>query len=177
MICRKMFKDGLTLTCSAFRFPCGDQSCVQDFQFHVLKFCRFQSASSKVSSLFILNLCELVSEEWRPASGLLTRTSRKILFSFVILLPQYSVVGMAPSISTSSQVFAQPSSEMRRGSRINLTRVLSSFVKFCSNVFFSAMVTDIFMIFNISGDGSMSRFSVIRKFTFSTFYRYPISPP
>ena len=77
---------------------------------------------------------------------------------------------MVPSISTSSQVCAQPSSEMRRGSRINLTRVLSSFVKFCSNVFFSAMVTDIFMIFNISGDGSMSRFSVSRKFKNSNRY-------
>ena len=32
------FKDGLTLTCSAFRFPHGDKSSVQGFQFYVLKF-------------------------------------------------------------------------------------------------------------------------------------------
>ena len=36
--CRKLFKDGLTLTYSAFRFPHGDKSSVQGFQFYVLKF-------------------------------------------------------------------------------------------------------------------------------------------
>ena len=51
MICRKL-KDSLTSTFSAFRFPCGNKSSVQGFQFYVLKFCRFQSASSKVSSFF-----------------------------------------------------------------------------------------------------------------------------
>ena len=38
VICRKLFKDGLTLTFSAFRFPLGDKSSVQGFQFYVLKF-------------------------------------------------------------------------------------------------------------------------------------------
>ena len=37
---------------SAFRFPHGDKSSVQGFQSCVFKFCSFQSASSKVSSLF-----------------------------------------------------------------------------------------------------------------------------
>ena len=36
---------------SAFRFPHGDKSSVQGFQFSVLKFFRFQSASFEVSSL------------------------------------------------------------------------------------------------------------------------------
>ena len=36
--CRKLFKDGLTFTCSAFRFPHGNKSSVQGFQFYVLKF-------------------------------------------------------------------------------------------------------------------------------------------
>ena len=36
--CRKLFKDGLTLTCSAFRFLHGDKSSVQGFQVYVLKF-------------------------------------------------------------------------------------------------------------------------------------------
>ena len=35
---RKLFKDGITLTCSAFRFPHGGKSSVQGFQFYVLKF-------------------------------------------------------------------------------------------------------------------------------------------
>ena len=35
---RKLFKVGLTLTCSAFRFPHGDESSVQGFQFYVLKY-------------------------------------------------------------------------------------------------------------------------------------------
>ena len=51
MFCRKLCKDGLTSTFSAFRFPCGDKSSVQGFQFSVLKFCSFQSASFEVSSL------------------------------------------------------------------------------------------------------------------------------
>ena len=37
MICRKMFKDGLTSTFSAFRFPHGDKSSMQGFQFYILK--------------------------------------------------------------------------------------------------------------------------------------------
>ena len=52
IICRKLFKDGPSSTFTAFRNPCGDKSSVQGFQFYVLKFCCFQSASSKVSSLF-----------------------------------------------------------------------------------------------------------------------------
>ena len=51
MICRKLFKDGLTSIFSAFRIPYGDKSSVQGFQFSVLKFCQFQSASFEVSSL------------------------------------------------------------------------------------------------------------------------------
>ena len=39
---------------SAFRFPHGDKSSVQGFQFSVLKFFRFQSASFEVSSLLYL---------------------------------------------------------------------------------------------------------------------------
>ena len=39
---------------SAFRFPHGDKSSVQGFQFSVLKFFRFQSASFEVSSSLIL---------------------------------------------------------------------------------------------------------------------------
>ena len=51
--CSKMAKLRLF---SAFRFPCGDKSSVQGFQFYELKFCCFQSASSKVSSLFRMAL-------------------------------------------------------------------------------------------------------------------------
>ena len=52
MICRKLFKDGLTSIFSVFRIPHGDKSSVQGFQSSVLKFCRLQSASFEVSSLF-----------------------------------------------------------------------------------------------------------------------------
>ena len=51
MICRKLFKHGLTSIFSVFRIPHGDKSSVQGFQSSVLKFCRLQSASFEVSSL------------------------------------------------------------------------------------------------------------------------------
>ena len=41
MICRKLFKGDPTSTYTVFRFPCGDKSSVQGFQFHVLKFFPF----------------------------------------------------------------------------------------------------------------------------------------
>mgnify|MGYP001458179571 CR=1 FL=1 len=54
MICRKLFKDGLTSIFSVFRIPHGDKSSVQGFQSSVLKFCRLQSASFEVSSLLFV---------------------------------------------------------------------------------------------------------------------------
>ena len=51
MICRKLFKDGLTSIFSVFRILHGDKSSVQGFQFSVMKFCCLQSAFFEVGGL------------------------------------------------------------------------------------------------------------------------------
>ena len=60
MICRKLFKDGLTSIFSVFRIPHGDKSSVQGFQFSVMKFCRL---------LRIFRGFELRAEGWERWRG------------------------------------------------------------------------------------------------------------
>ena len=126
MICRKLFKDGPTSTYTAFCFSCGDKSSVQSFQLYVLKFCRFQRASSKVSSLFIYEVVSS-STEWvlgrfSDFHSIKHSQPRECGLWFGMLLPRLNIkIGLisATRVRMHRVTLVRPSSAGRLGVKSN----------------------------------------------------------